>query len=736
MAGEPSGKETSSIGDGSSSSSTQSPSGSANNFISKRFSNKTPFKISKKQGLAAGGITGIFVSVIAFVIISGPLQIIHFAEMLRQYHYSDQSSNNTGEIKKLFNFARGVNPSRTRLGFVGNKIADRVTTKFANNGWEMNYDRTGKFTGYTYDPTKGKNALDPNSTPEQIKAHNDELARAMNGEGTTALVSDDGKKVLVTAADSRSGSRSVLKYMYSGNRDTGSIMAALEQRLLIKRMGINFDPVTELKDMVGKNIKEKLKSFSEQRTKSLSGDETPPEVKVKGENDARNKPVPGNENGANDANNTTNAAREGKITGGEILKKGGSNLLGFLCAAQGIFDAASKASKINKLIPLIHAGSEVLSVASKVQSGNNIDLNAIGKISKSLESSSGGGSFIQSNSLQHEIRGGVGKKLPSELNPNNSKLLGSKILDQVPGLGGACKILNNSVVNLTLTIAGGIGGILTAGVMVGLEKSGLINDLVNALATKVVDLSSPKYAGSTYGEAANVGAQLMSNESAATMGGRVLTNTETIALNDQINNDINSRNKTRSIASKYLSPMNFDTPVAKIVDSINKKAIGASIARLPEMIFASLFNPFIKQSSAASEDYASIYYGYGKVGFAPGELDSTGSDPYKNADEVKDIINNDQGYVDKIKKCFNVNVAGYDSSGVLDFTSMSGTGTQPVLINNGENYSTLPAYCTDSKDSNMVKIRVAMFDTFTLKSTACADFGDSQSCSDLGLQGQ
>jgi hypothetical protein len=81
-------------------------------------------------------------------------------------------------------------------------------------------------------------------------------------------------------------------------------------------------------------------------------------------------------------------------------------------------------------------------------------------------------------------------------------------------------------------------------------------------------------------------------------------------------------------------------------------------------------------------------------------------------------------------------VTGYDSSGVLDFASVSGTGTQPVLIANGEDYSTLPAYCMDSKDSNMVKIRVAMFDTFTLKSTACADFGDSQSCSDLGLQGQ
>jgi hypothetical protein len=195
MADEPTNTSDSPTGSGSSSTSTSTPSSSpTHGSIYSRIPGKAQFKISKKQGIAAGGITGIFVSVIAFVIISGPLQIIHFAEMLRQYHYSDQSSNNTGEIKKLFNFARGVNPSRTRLGFVGNKIADRVTTKFANNGWEMNYDRTGKFTGYTYDPTKGKNALDPNSTPEQIKAHNDELARAMNSEGTTALVSDDGKK--------------------------------------------------------------------------------------------------------------------------------------------------------------------------------------------------------------------------------------------------------------------------------------------------------------------------------------------------------------------------------------------------------------------------------------------------------------------------------------------------------------------------------------------------------------
>jgi len=708
-------------------------SGSMKSLLAKR----NPLKggLSKKQGLAMGGITGIFVSVIAFVVISGPLELIHFAEMLRQYHYSDQSSNNTSEIKKLFNYARGANPSRTRLGFIGNRIADSVTKQFAKNGWSMNYDKTGEFTGYTYDPLSGDNALDPNSTPEQIRAHNEQVASSMNNEGVTATLSGDGKTISVTSSDSRSAGRTVLKFMYSGNRDVGSITAALEQRLLIKRMGINFDPVTELKDLVGAKLADKIKSFNEERTKNLSGDETPPEVTVQGEKDSKGKPVTTNDQGASNANDNVDNVRSGKLSAKDLLNKGGSTLLGVLCAAQGIFDAASKASKINKLIPLIHAGAEVLSVASKIKDGNNVDLNAVGQISKSLESSTGGGSFIESNSLQYELKGGVGKKLPSELDPRNSELLGSKILNDVPGLSGACSILNNSFVSLALTIAGGVGGILTATVTEVITKSGLMNDIVNALTTKVVDLSAPKYAGAAYGEAANVGVQLMSNETAATMGGRVLTNSETVALNDQINQETNAQNKIRSIASKYLDPTQYDTPVAKVLDSINPRTLVASLSRLPGMVFASLFQPFMGKSSAATEDYTSTYYGYSKVGFAPGELDSTGSDPYQNADEVKDIINNDRSYIQKIQDCFNVTVSGYDSSGLLDFTSQSGSGTQPVILGNGD-YSNLPSYCTSTTDSNMVKIRVAMFDTFALKSTACTDFGDSQSCSDLGLQGQ
>jgi murein DD-endopeptidase MepM/ murein hydrolase activator NlpD len=81
-------------------------------------------------------------------------------------------------------------------------------------------------------------------------------------------------------------------------------------------------------------------------------------------------------------------------------------------------------------------------------------------------------------------------------------------------------------------------------------------------------------------------------------------------------------------------------------------------------------------------------------------------------------------YIDLLDKCNNITVD--TTGGVLDF----GTKAEPVT-----DYSALAkkdARCANDSDPKMTIVRVAAFDTVTMKAMVCIDFDDEKSCADIG----
>ena len=92
-------------------------------------------RITKTQG----GIIGLFVALGASLIVGisalGPLQFVHFAQMLQAFHFSDQEYDGNSRIKKLIIYSRTKNVNNTRLGYIAANQATKIDKRLAANGW-------------------------------------------------------------------------------------------------------------------------------------------------------------------------------------------------------------------------------------------------------------------------------------------------------------------------------------------------------------------------------------------------------------------------------------------------------------------------------------------------------------------------------------------------------------------------------------------------------------------------
>lgn len=692
---------------------------------------KRNFKLNKKQGGGlAGAIMGLALLWVGMTT-SGPLQFIHLSQLMQTFHFSDQENASSNRASKLIKWMYYKDASRARLGILAGTYSERIEKNLNKNGFSTKYNKTtGTFLGYEFEPKKAKEGAFTD-----LSNRDDTKVQGALKEGLAAkkvVTVGPGKYFIPSEGLSNRENRRLLKYTYDVSNTKGKVISAYEKRLLIKRANLSFNPLTRLDSKINQALADKLKKVNADRKAKLAGKVTAPPINVSPKEGTANNPdtARATKEGtqlAEDAKTSGKLSTSAKAVGGGAV--GSVAIVGLLCIVRSVAANVDESQKINAAVPIRQVGSEALSLGAKAQAGDDIDMSIIdGVYSKSLYSKENG-SWSGANSIMYEQgKTESGKTLPSELNPNPENNAASEFLNEpviASILNGACPIIESPLVAVIGLIAAPVSGAATFFAM-----QAFIPWIESLFTNEPVDVTQPQYAGGVYGELANVGGRLIANETASAKGGRPLSNNEELALKAEVKNGEQSLpDTTRSIADRMLNPYKYDTPVAKAIDTINPNSVTATVAQLPRKLISMGVLP-LKQLSTkvGAADVAAnpsdVYYGIPKVGYAPGVLDSV-ENPYENATKAADILMGPQAgtYIDLLDKCNNITVD--TTGGVLDF----GTKAEPITDFN--ELAKKDARCANDSDPKMTIVRVAAFDTITMKSMVCLDFDDEKSCADI-----
>jgi hypothetical protein len=97
---------------------------------------------TKRKAALGGGIIGTLVSVFGFFFFQGPLQFVHIAQLMEQFHFSsqeDQSDDRFVKLARYIKYRSSGEVEKTRMGVLQNKVADRIETKMNATGIKSSY---------------------------------------------------------------------------------------------------------------------------------------------------------------------------------------------------------------------------------------------------------------------------------------------------------------------------------------------------------------------------------------------------------------------------------------------------------------------------------------------------------------------------------------------------------------------------------------------------------------------
>lgn len=711
--------------------------GSPKNTVNKSgFFQKIGLKIKENPKKSAGiGAGAGFLASLGFVgIISlGPLQFIQFAQMIQNFHFSSMETNSSSRIRNLIIYSKWAGGKggleNTRLGAVEAFRAKKIDNKLAKSGLTSTFDNSGKFTGLEIDQ---KNM--PDSLKKELKGvkNADERAKifAKYYEVDPSSIKV-GQPVKIEVSGTKN-SRKLYAKALEISPEYNKVTSAYAKRILIKRANITYNPVTRVKEDSKTKLANKYDQWREDRRARLKGEapeidtsrktKTPDENVDQKEKDATNK--------VNDWNAETETTAEDIKSGKKIdltkLAKGGGAMVvvGLLCTAKDVSGQVADQQIDNKIIPMMQASAEVVSVGSKIMAGNDVDASTLGELNKSLNTR--GSSWSSSTSIQNELGNNTsGRTLEShpELNPDEKSAAQNldSIFNELPeplntGVDSVCGIYN---------FAGSLFDSLINGVTFGLAgklQEATIGKISSAifgfLSGEPVDLTAEQYAGEAFGEATNVGGRVLANESAMSMGGEVLSQQES-ASNKQYLASL----EKKSIKERYFDIYNPTSTVGRVAMDTYSGSNTEKLSKIPSLISRNISSIFNKNASAEGDVSNSTYYNIPEVGFEIKKLEKDiYENPYANALTVKDAATKDPGLLELFTECTGVNV---DENLNFDTKSVD-EGVVAMYLK-----SDYPDKCKDDNNEMLYRLRVLALDTTLLESLSCLEFDDIESCEEI-----
>lgn len=683
-------------------------------------------KMTGRQKGASLGLIGIIISaVFGFATITqGPLQIMHFSQLLQRFHmlkneeFGDDRSSHF--LRNLRNRNRGA--ERKHLGGVANKFADRFELRLQKeSGLRSVYDNaTGRHIGYEIiDETKAKSAV-ADFNKDEIPITD---SPPTNGHPADTKAGPFKGRFVNLSDTKYKTRRATIRNVTKGTK-TAKITGALGARLLIRRAAVDFHPLKNLKRKADDNVLKWYRARKEDRAKEDAEGTKPPDDphKTNGDDD---------DNTTNpDEEETRKNAQNGDTNGVKKKLAIGTSAVGALCALHAISDQVENLKYLNIILPLIRIGTRIVSTGSQVMYGSNdVNVDELGSVTDDLYDNATDSSWVSARSIQAELgQEQTGDDIPSSAKP-------SKVGDKGPLLGFVDSVFDKAGVagDVACSAAGqAILGAATGGIIGTIKDSA--KSFAGSSAEKKLGITDPtelaaqwivkKLAGkeisalakgAELGNYANYGARLAANDTAISMGGRVLSAVEAAEIDQQLAQNIAFENSQKSFTERVFNIYDVDSVIGRA--SLNMPSSPGqtllAVIRSPLKLFSS-FGFLSKRASAASK--ASYDYGFPEFGFSVEEQqDPRFEDPFDNADIVEPKL---KDLNDKYGKCFSMTVN--PDTGNLE----SGESTRYDDIEKNEN-------CHDNSE-DLARYRFYLADKVTEFSLSCNE-GDDESCTSLGF---
>lgn len=684
----------------------------------------------RKRNTIGGGVAGLIVTGVMFFlgIASGPLQLIHLAEVLgKSFTYSENSSSvRTGD---LLRYAKSGNYGETRLSFLGSKIYGNTVDQLKGLGVEMNSGSGSHLKNVAIDPNnENLTKKYPEMKKMSNKAKINFLADKLGIPETDLQPIGGGKLGVTTRNYGVKATRLLLKNTMSLT-DDGKILSAIKFRELAKFYDIPslFHPMKKLTAAAEK----KLASVVDRRIAENARQteiEKPVRTKI----------------------NTLKSALDEKI-GGTKAKIGGALLItGTTCMVKGAADTIVTYNNAAVLAPSIIKATSAIALGSQIKSGQEVTSSQIGSVVESFQGSDG--TIWQGEALQVLASNSqTGTDMPSsykQLYSNSTTADSIKAALNTPILNTLCSgpgLLLQFVGGVALLTlgpeTGGLSDAAIAGMKLAASTAGsilVVKSVVSLIETS--DVVPTVLSGTLGGNILAYGARAASGLDARSNGGVELTPAQTALIDKQ--NQVDSQNNfsAKSLFAKIFDIKDYRSLSGRLIDSVkpgfqqNIASILGSFTHLGSLITKE-FSSLLSKAGAASKPYD---WGFPQYGIPPEILNTTAyEDPYANAAVVSNLLNpsldtnnpkhdQSQSYITRAAACFGV--------AILKTPNDSGVPVWDVSSVN-EVYSTDQSYtdanCNNTSDPNWVRIMLFVFDTKTMKAAACYS-GDSQSCQELG----
>lgn len=686
---------------------------------------KRRIRITKKQGIVGGSAAGLLIGggFGIMSMISGPLQIVHFAQLLQGFHFGNNALFQDSRASRLIRYARTQNePSRRNLGFISNQFADHYQRKLTNMGFELNFTDAASNQGRYIRSI----SVDPN-TPQGRS-----LLGEIQANGVEIPSASDGRVIIDFDAADGAASRRALRGM-TGQLKLNGISSAMSKRLLIRRAGVNFHPMTNLRRQANQSYVDFKQSvedkFNETRRRGVSPPSTTdlaPETTT--DNDGNVLEDASSREAANGGNEAVGASRadleEGRSNVRGKLAARGAAGIGVLCMVRSIGQQAEYLQYANIVLPLMRVGMDVVTMGNQTMA-NAATLDELGVISDALYDDAEGTSWASARSIQAEQGQSLtGPDLPPVASPAN---VGDKpaivaFIDEIPGIGSAC----STVGQIFMSALGGVTSFVIdqavnlASSATGVDPMGMLADwLARKMAGEEIDAAAE---GALLGNYANYGARLAANDAAISVGGNALSNTDVAVLDGERIAIEKAEFRQKNLATRLFDPYEPGSLLASTLLQNSSFASTASMAggllKLPLNLFgvfssssSVLLPKALAQDIAPNEEYD---YGFPEFGFTQSEMDDPRvADPYTNAQVI-------EGRLDELNQrygnCFS--------------TTINSNGS--VVTGDSKRYDEIGDHCRDGSE-DLLRYRFYLADVVTAKSLSCYEGLDEAACTELGF---
>jgi hypothetical protein len=773
-------------GSGDSAEKTDETDNESNELYSSRDGDRpSRFHISRNQGIA-GGIAGLLIAgtLGTLTISSGPLKVLHFGQLLKNFHFSAQEDAGSDRMSKIARYIQNRNaPERSRLNRLGNTYADRIERRLNASGLESSYNKRGYGDGYVIDATRvpvdselgdivnqnwGTN--DPDTINRNVA---DAVARKYGLDPARIAIDADGLIAIDSSDLGYFKNKNLIKAtMVDAGLD--GLGAGMRTRIMGKRAGITWHPMRKLDKKVHDTVDKRLAEWKKNRKEKLQNGETDITARSpdNGEDaDGDGEPDPPDPDAVDAQADTEDTLRQGAEAGDELatgstepdgaysrlrsstsLKVAGgvTAAIGIVCTLNALANNFDDVKYANVVLPMMRAGMEAISLSEQIMASlssapgeiSDMSWEQLGFYADQLyqaattltngdktqdvpASSAFGAASVQAEQGK-EI---TGLDVPDEVKLGDGENFLTEFFDEIPGIDGVCGATSSiigQVVTLSIDFAGGPVS-ATVGLAFGtLVLPQILDSIVNWLAGDPVNIINRS--GAPYGGILNTGAKLAANDSFAAAGGRPLSGTESAQLKLHRIEKEKDRLGDRNFFARMFDVYDSGSLVAKTIDATpgsvqqGSQTLASMLANISGLVSSplSLASSVMGNSSVAA---AGEYdYGFPDFGFSVEELnDNKYQNPFDNGNAALDILSGPNGQ-GYIDRAEKCFGIMLDASG----DTVKSTDTPPNYTDVVEDSS-----CSENSEE-WTRIRFYIFDTQIMEAQACYE-GDGESCANIGF---